>query len=133
MLYLDTSAILAAVVEGPARSMVIEALAMDLAAVTAASTLAEALAAVDRLTDEAVLRAALEDELRRLWDHLYVVEIGPALLEEAAALCRLHPLRLAHALHLTAAGRLPAPTSYVTLDPAQIPVALALEFDLISL
>jgi hypothetical protein len=46
---------------------------------------------------------------------------------------RSQPLRLSDALHLAAADRLPRPVSFVTFDPAQIPVALALGFELISL
>ena len=34
---------------------------------------------IDRLTDEAVLRADLEDAVRRTWDHLHVVPGRPAL------------------------------------------------------
>ena len=45
---------------------------------------------------------------------------------------REQPLRLADALHLAAADRLPRPLRFVTLDPAQIPVALALGFDVDS-
>ncbi len=45
---------------------------------------------------------------------------------------REQPLRLADALHLAAADRLPRPVRFVTLDPAQIPVALSLGFDVAS-
>ena len=85
------------------------------------------------MTDEPVLRADLEDGIRRLWDHLHVVTLGPQLLEAAAALCRQQPLRFQHALHLASATLLPAPTRFVTFDPAQIPVALSLGLDVVSL
>ena len=133
MLYLDSSALRAAQVEAPSRSVALEALASADAAAACGTALAEALVAVDRLTDEAVLRAELEDGLRRLWDHLYVVPVGPSLLDGAAALCRQQPLRLQHALHLAAATTLPPPVRFVTFDPAQIPVALALGLDVVSL
>ena len=45
---------------------------------------------------------------------------------------RAQPLRLADALHLAAADRLPRPLRYVTFDPAQIPVAISLGFDVES-
>jgi hypothetical protein len=35
-------------------------------------------------------------------------------------------------LHLSAAQRLPQPVSFVTFDPAQIPVALSLGFEVVS-
>ncbi len=133
MLFLDTSALLAAQIDAPARSVVLDALATDEPAAASAVALAEALAAIDRMTDEPVLRADLEDGTRRLWDHLHIVTLGPQLLEAAAALCRQQPLRLQHALHLASATLLPAPTRFVTFDPAQIPVALSLGLDVVSL
>ena len=45
---------------------------------------------------------------------------------------REQPLRLADALHLAAADRLPRPVTFVTFDPMQIPVALSLGFDVVS-
>lgn len=133
MLYLDASALLAAQVEAPSRAVVLEALATGDAAAACGTALAEALVAIDRLTDEPVLRAELEDGLRRLWDHLYIVPVDTRLLESAAALCRQQPLRLQHSLHLAAATSLPGPVRFVTFDPAQIPVGLALGLDVVSL
>lgn len=133
MLCLDSSALLGAQVEAPSRAIVLAALATGDAAAACGTALAEAIVAIDRLTDEPVLRAELEDGLRRLWDHLYVVPVEPSLLDSAAALCRQRPLRLQHALHLAAATALPPPVRFVTFDPAQIPVALALGLDVVSL
>lgn len=133
MLFLDTSALLAAQIDAPSRPVVLDALTADPTAAASAVALAEALAAIDRLTDEPVLRADLEDGVRRLWDHLHVVATSPQLLESAAALCREQPLRLPHAIHLASATLLPAPTRFVTFDPAQIPVALSLGLDVVSL
>jgi predicted nucleic acid-binding protein len=48
------------------------------------------------------------------------------------ALMREQPLRLSDALHLAAADRLPRPVRFVTFDPGQIPVALALGYDVVS-
>jgi predicted nucleic acid-binding protein len=131
--FLDTSALLAAQVEAPSRAVVLEVLAGGDPAAACGTALAEALVAIDRLTDEPILRADLEDGLRRLWDHLYIVPVDPRLLDSAAALCRQQPLRLQHALHLAAATWLPAPVRFVTFDPAQIPVGLALGLDVVSL
>ena len=39
---------------------------------------------------------------------------------------------LVDAIHLAAADRLPRPVTFVTFDPAQIPVALSLGFDVVS-
>ena len=133
MLCLDSSALLAAQVEAPSRAVVLDALVGGDPAAACGTALAEALVAIDRLTDEPILRAELEDGIRRLWDHLYIVPIDPRLLDAAAALCRQQPLRLQHAMHLAAATSLPGPVRFVTFDPAQIPVGLALGLDVVSL
>ena len=53
-------------------------------------------------------------------------------LDRAAELARSQPLRTVDALHLAAADRLPRPLTFVTFDHRQIPVALALGFDVVS-
>jgi predicted nucleic acid-binding protein len=131
-LALDTSALLAIVVEGSQRQVVLDALANDQVWCASAMALTEALPTIDRLTDEAVLRADLEDALRRVWDHVHVVPVDQRCLDRAAGLARTQPVRLTDAIHLAAAERLPAPVRYVTFDPAQIGVALGLGLDVVS-
>jgi uncharacterized protein len=131
-LYLDTSALVATHVEGPARQVVLDALDTDRDWCTSAVTLAESLALIDRLTDEPVLRSDLEDAVRLLWDRLHVVPVDGDCLDSAGALMRDQPVHLADAIHLAAASRLPRPVRFVTFDPAQIPVALALALDVVS-
>ncbi|MFT3853895.1 MAG: PIN domain-containing protein [Ilumatobacteraceae bacterium] len=128
--YLDTSAVLALHLDVPARATV--AAALGDTPCTSALALTEALALVDRLTDDELVRADIEDELRLQWDRYHVVPVDQRCLDRATVLMREQPLRLADALHLAAADRLPRPVSYVTLDAAQIPVALALGFDVVS-
>ncbi|QQS25525.1 MAG: type II toxin-antitoxin system VapC family toxin [Actinomycetota bacterium] len=131
-LALDTSALVAAVVEGANRRIVLDALAAEPHWCACALALTEALVLVDRLTDEPVLRDDIEDELRLLWDRVAVVPLDQTCLDRAASLARAQPVRLADALHLAAADRLPRPVRFATFDPAQIPVALALGFDVVS-
>lgn len=131
-LYLDTSALVASHVEGAGRDVVLAALDTDPDWCTSAVTLAESLALIDRLTDEPVLRSDLEDAVRLLWDRLHVVPVDGDCLEGAGALMREQPVHLADAIHLAAATRLPRPVRFVTFDPAQIGVALALGFDVLS-
>jgi uncharacterized protein len=128
--YLDTSAVLALHLDVPARATVVAAL--DATVCTSALALTEALALIDKLTDDPLLRADLEDELRLQWDRYHVVPLDQRCLDRATELIREQPLRLADALHLAAADRLPRPLRYVTLDPAQIPVAMSLGFDVAS-
>jgi predicted nucleic acid-binding protein len=131
-LALDTSALLAIAVDGPHRKVVLDALSADPVWCASARALTEALPAIDRLTDEPVLRADLEDAIRLAWDRLHVVPIDQRCLDRAANLARLQPVRLTDAIHLAAAERLPAPVRFLTFDPVQIGVALGLGFDVVS-
>lgn len=129
---LDTSALLALVVDGRQRPVVLAALEADEAWCVSALALTEALPAIDRLTDEDVLRADLEDAVRLVWDHLHVVPLDQRCLDGAARLSRRQPVRLTDAIHLAAAERLPGPVRFVTFDPAQFGVAEALGFEVVS-
>ena len=131
-LYLDSSALVSAVIDGRNRAQVLDALSGDADWCASALTLTEALALVPRLTDEPVLQRDVEDEMRLLWDRVAVVPVDQRCLDRAAQISREQPVRLADAIHLAAADRLPRPISFVTFDSAQIPVALSLGFDVIS-
>ena len=131
-LALDTSALVARHLDIPARAVAAEAMAADPAWCASALALTEALVLIDRLTDDPDLRQALEDAVRLDWDRLAVVPLDSRCLDRAADLARLQPLRLSDSLHLAAADRLPRPLRFVTFDPGQIPVALALGFDVVS-
>jgi len=131
-LYLDASALVAAQVAMPARPLVLEALDADPVWCSSAVALTESLAMVDRLLEPSLLRDDLEDQLRLMWDRLWVIPVDQRCLDRAAQLAREQPVRLADALHLAAADRLPRPVRFATLDPAQIPVALSLGFDVVS-
>jgi len=128
--FFDTSAVVALHVETAVRRIALEAL--DTTTCVSALALTEALALISKLTDEPVLQADLEDALRLQWDRYAVVPVDQRCLDRAAALLREQPLRLADALHLAAADRLPRPLTFVTFDPTQIPVALSLGFDVVS-
>lgn len=131
-LALDTSALLALAVDGPQRAIVLDALRGDPVWCASALALTEALPAIDRLTDESIFRADLEDAVRLAWDYLHIVPVDQRCLDRAANLSRLQPVRLTDAVHLAAAERLPRPIRFITFDPVQIPVALSLGFDVIS-
>jgi uncharacterized protein len=131
-LYLDASALVAAHLDQPGRVVVRDAMTLDPDWCSSGLTLMESLALIDRVADDALVRSDLEDLVRLTWDRLAVVPVDQRCLDRAAALMRSQPLRLSDALHLAAADRLPRPLSFVTFDPAQIPVALALGFDVVS-
>ena len=129
---LDATALVALHVDGPGRAVVTDALESDTDWAACAIALAEAVAAASRLTDEPVLARLIEDGVRHSWDFLHVVPLDQALLDDAAALCAEQPIAVSTALHLAAARRVPAPVRFVTFDAAQIPVALALGFEVLS-
>ena len=131
-LYLDASALVALHIDTPARPVVVDALAGDDDWCTSGLTLMEALALVDRVLDQPILRNDLEDLVRLTWDRLAIVPVDQRCIDRATALMREQPLRLSDALHLAAADRLPRPVRFVTFDPGQIPVALSLDFDVVS-
>jgi predicted nucleic acid-binding protein len=131
--YFDATAVVALHIDTAARPLAERALATaDAAVCVSALSLTEALAVVDRLTDEPGLRLDLEDALRRQWDRYAVVPVDGRCLDRATALLREQPLRLADAVQLAAAERLPRPIRYVTFDPVQIPAALGLGFDVVA-
>ena len=129
---LDTSALIALHISGPGRTITHDALKSDPHWCASAIALTEALAAIDRLTEESILRRDLEDAIRHTWDYIAVVPLDQRCLDDASHLIREQPLHISDALHLSAAQRLPQPVSFVTFDPAQIPVALSLGFEVVS-
>lgn len=131
-LALDTSALIGRYLSGPHRRIVHEAMGSDPDWCASALARAEALGMVERVcdlpSDGDRLRRALRDD----WERIHVVPLDHRCLDRAAELGRLHPLRTVDALHLAAADRLPRPVRFLTFDPRQIPVALALGFDVVS-
>jgi predicted nucleic acid-binding protein len=130
--YLDASAVVAAHLDVAARQVVLEAMERDPDWCSSGLTLMESLALIDRVVDAPLLRSDLEDLVRLTWDRVAIVPVDQRCLDRAATLMREQPLRLSDALHLAAADRLPRPLAFVTFDPAQIPVAMSLGFDVVS-
>ncbi|MSX79649.1 MAG: PIN domain-containing protein [Actinobacteria bacterium] len=131
-MYADASALVARHLDVPARAVALEAFANNAVWCASAMALTEALALIDRLTDDLDVREQVEDLVRLDWDRLHLVPVDQRCLDRAAVLAREQPLRLSDAIHLAAADRLPRPLAFLTFDPAQIPVALSLGFDVVS-
>jgi predicted nucleic acid-binding protein len=131
-IYLDASALVSAVVDGPGRAVVHDALERDTDWCASSLALAEALALVPRLSEEPVLQDDIEDALRLLWDRVAIVPVDQQCLDRAATIAREQPVHMCDAIHLAAADRLPRPLSFVTFDASQIPVALSMGFDIVS-
>ncbi len=132
MLALDSSALLARYLGGPTRAIVLDAMAMDDDWCASALALTEVLVLVERVGTFEGERNTLRRAVRDDWERFHVVPVDQPCLDRAAELGRTHPVRTVDAIHLAAADRLPRPVTYCTFDPAQIPVALALGFDVAS-
>ncbi len=131
-LALDTTALLSRFLEGPTRPAVIAAMDADPDWCASALALSEALMLVDRLGDDPGRTDDLRRAIRDDWERIHVVPVDQRCLDRAAELGRTQPLRTVDAIHLAAADRLPRPVTFATFDPAQIPVALALGFEVLG-
>ncbi|MEZ5257140.1 MAG: type II toxin-antitoxin system VapC family toxin [Ilumatobacteraceae bacterium] len=118
--YVDSSALLARHLAGPARQAILAAMDEDDQWCTSAMSLTEAIAAIDRIVEGELLRQDFEDLVRRDVERMYIVPVDQRCLDRAARLARDQPVHLVDALHLAAADRLPRPLVYLTVDAAQI-------------
>jgi predicted nucleic acid-binding protein len=132
VLALDSSALLARYLGGPARQVVLDAMAADEDWCASSLALSEVLVLVERVGAFEGERVTLRRAVRDDWERIHVVPVDQACLDRAAELGRTRPVRTVDAIHLAAADRLPRPLTYCTFDSRQIPVALALGFDVIS-
>ncbi len=92
----------------------------------------EVVALIERIAADHGDRTDIRTEFERDWERLAIVPVDAQCLARAGELLSTHPLRMIDALHLAAADRLPRPLTFVTFDHHQIPVALALGFDVVS-
>ena len=93
---------------------------------------AERGALAERAASLEVERDALRRAVRDDWERINVVPVDQVCLDRAAEIGRTQPVRTVDAIHLAAADRLPKPVTFCTFDPRQIPVALALGFNVTS-
>jgi hypothetical protein len=132
-LALDTTALLARYLDGPARPVALAAMAADHDWCASALALTEALSLVDRLGDDPTRTDDLRRAIRDDWERIHVVPLDHRCLDRASEIGRAQPVRTVDALHLAAADRLPRPVTFATFDPSQIPVALSMGFDVVSI
>ena len=130
---LDTSALVALHTSGTARAIAHDALQHEADWCASALALTEAMAIIDRMSEQEFIRHDLEDAIRHTWDYVAVVPVDQRCLDDAALLVRQQPLHISDAIHLAAATRLPKPVKFVTFDPAQIPVAMSLGLEVVSI
>ena len=129
---LDTSGWLARFLDGPFHQHAIGALSAHEHWCASALVLPEAVVALGRLGLDAHRTAQTERAMRADWAMVHVVPLDASICDHAAALAAEHYLRLADAIHLASAVRLPRPVTYLTFDPAQIPAAIELDLQVSS-
>lgn len=131
-LFVDTSALVRRYVEGPGRSLVVEAMAADPVWCASALCRSETLLALHRLALTPSQHARLWARLRDDWDAFVVIPLDDRCLSQAVELGATYGLRTVDALHVAAADRLPRPATYLTFDRHQIPAAAGLGFEVRS-
>lgn len=115
-IYLDTSAVIATAIDGGERNVVLSALQKDPIWCSSAMTLTEVAGLIPRITSDRATQSALEDQIRQLWDYLYLIPVDQACLDRASRISQEHLLRTSLAIHLASFGRLPSPSWLITFD-----------------
>lgn len=132
-LFVDTSALVKRYVDEPTRDLVLAEMADDDVWCASAVTRAEAMLTLHRLAASPRQADRLWRGLLADWDAFHVVPVDDRCLSAAAELGSNFGLRLAHALQLAAADRLPRPVRFLTLDEAQVAAAVALDLEVVAL
>jgi uncharacterized protein len=127
---LDSSALIARYLDAPEQAPVVAAMHADPEWCASALVHTEVGALIERIAEDHDGRVRAEFE--RDWERVAIVPVDAQCLARAGELLSTHPLRMIDALHLAAADRLPRPLTFVTFDHHQIPVALALGFEVMS-
>ncbi|HEX2850352.1 MAG TPA: type II toxin-antitoxin system VapC family toxin [Acidimicrobiales bacterium] len=131
-LFVDTSALVRRYVDEPGRNLVVETMASEPTWVASALTRTEAMMTLHHLSVSAHQQSRLWGGFRDDWDAFVVVPVDQRCLVRAAELGSHYAVRVADAIQLAAADRLPRPVRYLTFDRRQIPAAAALGFEVVS-
>lgn len=128
-LFVDSSALVVRYLQAGETDVVDRVMASDDSWCVSALARAEVGQVLRRATDHPGEQAALESLFRDDWAACHVVPVDDRCLVRSAELGAEHRVQAVDSVHLAAADRLPRPVTYLTLDAAQIPAALAIGFD----
>jgi predicted nucleic acid-binding protein len=131
-LAIDSTGWLARFIESDAHQPTVTAMSASSAWFASDLVLTESLVAIDRLGLRSEQRTRIENSMRLAWDRVHRIPVDARCLQRASEIARAHPVKLIDALHLAAADRVPRPTRFLTHEPAQIPVAMALGFEVVG-
>ena len=132
-IFMDASAIVARHLESRERTTALEETAQDPVWCASALARAEALMLVDRVTEDPFWRRELRRAIYDDWQRIAVVPVDDRCLDDAVSIAAVHPVRISEAIHLAAASRLPKPLTFLTFDSNQIPAAVALGYNVVSI
>lgn len=130
--FLDTTAVMSLFIAGPNRSLVEDLVRGEPAVCASHLALTESEMLIERLDLPPTDMRRLRQAFLRYWDSLHVVPVDARCLTRAGEIGRHQPVRIADAIHLAAADRVPRPVRFATFDPNQIGPALDLGFDVVS-
>ena len=131
-IYVDTSALLRRYLADRDRPMVMQAMTEDPVWCGSAVSRTETLMALHQVALNAAHHEELWQQFRLEWDSVVEIPVDDRCLARAAEIGARFRLRLADAIHLAAADRLPRPVSFLTLERQQIPAAVELGFAVVS-
>jgi uncharacterized protein len=131
-LFVDTSALVKRYIDEPGRDFVLSTMDADHVWCASAATHTEAALVLRRLAANARQADRLDQLLSTDWATFHVVPLDERCLHTAAVIGADFGLRLAHAIQLAAADRLPRPVQFLTLDDRQVPAAVALDLDVVA-
>jgi predicted nucleic acid-binding protein len=127
--FVDSSALVLRYLRSPQTPSVAGVMAADPVWCASAVARTEVGQVLRQATSSDAERVELEERFRSDWAAFHVVPVDGRCLVRAAELAALHRVLAIDGMHLAAADRLPRPLTFVTLDAAQIPAALALGFE----
>lgn len=125
-LYIDTSALLRRYLADRDRPMVMAAMQDDPLWCGSAIARTETLMALHQVALSPSHHEELWQQFRLEWDSVVEIPVDDRCLARAAEIGARFRLRLADAIHLAAADRLPRPVSFLSLDRQQLAAAVEL-------
>ena len=131
-LFVDTSALVKRYVDEVGRDGVLAAMDADEVWCASAATRTEAALVLHRVAASARQAERFDHLLSVDWSTFHVVPVDERCLHRAAEIGADFGLRLAHAVQLAAADRLPRPVRFLTLDDRQIAAAVALDLEVVA-
>jgi predicted nucleic acid-binding protein len=132
MVALDTSALLRHTIDAPGSDLVHTTLASAEYWAISALARAEALSLTTRMASNAAEHGRIEATLRSRIDRFHIVPVDERILAAATDIAATYRVRIADAIHLASAARLPAPVRYLTFDRRQLSPAVALGFHVVA-